>query len=132
MTWFRCALAISAALAWIGCSPDDSALYGHKTYTSGDADSGKACTDGEEGCGCYGDRTCNTGLSCVSGSCVSGSDNMGGRTGADAGDGGAPGVGGTTSSGKAGAATHGGAGGAPTTVGGAGRAGSSASSGGVA
>lgn len=39
----------------------------------GDADGGKAdqsCEDGEEGCACYGNGTCDKGLSCLSRLCV--------------------------------------------------------------
>ena len=66
--------------------------------------SGKSCTQGTESCPCYGNSTCNPGLTCASNTCVS----LGGAGGAT----GVAGIGGTTGSGATGGSSRGGAGGA--------------------
>jgi hypothetical protein len=46
-------------------------LSGCTTASSGDTDAGAGeCSDGKEGCACYGNSTCNTGLVCLSKLCV--------------------------------------------------------------
>jgi hypothetical protein len=87
----------------------------------------KSCAQGTEQCACYGNATCNPGLSCLSNTCVSaggaggtsgaaGTAGTGATAGANAGGSGGTssgGTGGTSAAGTGGAAT-GGSGGAGT------------------
>lgn len=60
--WVRsCPALLSAALVFSGCKSDDG---------GSNADGGGACDEGEEGCACYGNGTCNDGLRCLSKYCV--------------------------------------------------------------
>jgi hypothetical protein len=83
------------------------------------ADEGE-CRTGEQGCGCYGNGTCNEGLICVSDRCVTGDGSSGaggdsGTAGSGAGSGesgsGGSGDSGTTASGTGGEGASGGTGG---------------------
>lgn len=53
-----------------------------KTSTSS---GGTACEQGSEGCDCYGNNTCDTGLTCLSKTCVDPSDGTGGSSSAEGG-----------------------------------------------
>ena len=92
--------------------------------SAGGKDTGATCQTGAEGCGCYGNNTCNAGLTCASQLCVNlnGTGGTGGGH-ADAGaQGGTNGTGGIGSSGSGGTVgntgiggTVGGTGGSPIT-----------------
>ena len=84
-----------------------------------------SCAQGTERCPCYGNSTCNPGLTCASNTCV----NLGGAGGAtgSAGMGGTTGSGGTSGSSKGGAGGTSAAGAGGTAIGGAGGSGGSSS-----
>jgi hypothetical protein len=66
---------------------------------------GKMCSTGSEGCACYGNGSCNTGLTCASNLCVNLNGGAGGATGAggsSAGNGGMSGGNGGMSGGNGG------------------------------
>ena len=108
--WLLAIFAVSTALTAVACG-------GSK---------GQTCAQGTEKCPCYGNSTCNPGLTCASSTCVNlggaggttGSAGMGGTTGSggpggssagDAGGTSAAGTGGTSSPGTGGGAGTGGA-----------------------
>jgi len=87
MQWSRAwllTIAVATALAPAACGGSSPA----------------SCSQGTERCPCFGNSTCNSGLTCASNTCVS----LGGA-------GGATGMGGTTGSGGTGGSSKGGAGG---------------------
>ncbi len=94
---------------------------------SGPSTTPPTCTTGTEGCACYGNQTCNPGLSCLSSLCVNPASGNGGVGGIGPGTGGAAGGGGTTPGTGGAAPGTGGAGG--TTTGSGGALGSGGSSG---
>jgi hypothetical protein len=101
-----------------GCGGTD-ARFAAGTSSTADAGPGP-CAAGSERCGCYGNDTCDAGLSCASGLCVK-LDALG-RAGAN-------GSGGSVANGTGGAGS-GGSGGIPVSSGGVGSAGGTPSSGG--
>ncbi|HEX4341240.1 MAG TPA: hypothetical protein VH062_35265 [Polyangiaceae bacterium] len=98
-----------------GREPDGGTSRSSGGDASTGADAQSACAIGNEGCHCYGNKTCNGGLTCASDLCV----NLGGPTAAggaagQSGSGGTTGAGGTGAGGSRanGGAGNGGAGGA--------------------
>lgn len=81
--------------------------------TGGKTDAG-VCTPGTERCPCYGNGTCNQGLTCASQVCVnvSGSGGAGGATGGSGGAGGSGATGGSSGTTDSGLTTDSGSGGA--------------------
>src|SRR5215831_3209773 len=57
---------ITAAL-YSACNHDYGTIFVRRS------DAGLRCKDGTQGCRCYGNDTCNRGLTCESGICVPGS-----------------------------------------------------------
>jgi hypothetical protein len=101
LTLRRLGLLSAALLTSVACS--DKAVV---VPSSAGAAGAESCSDGELGCACYGNRTCDRGLSCDGRVCV---------TAAGSGDaeGGAPAGGTSTVGGSGTSGTSGGASGAP-------------------
>ena len=103
----------------------DGQLQGAGGSGGGGAGGSTGCPTGNETCACYGNNTCNAGLTCASHLCV----NLGtGGTGGTGG--GSSGAGGGTGGASSGAGGAGGTGGASSGAGGAGTGGQSQTTGG--
>lgn len=91
------ALALGGAGALAACSSSSSS-----------EPNGSQCSDGTEGCPCFGNGTCNDGLACLSNLCVSQGSGGGSLTGGTTGSGGATTGGSSSGTGGTGGGTGGG------------------------
>jgi hypothetical protein len=100
-----CLANVLASLALVSCSSNAGKPTG--------SDAGD-CPTGAEACPCYGNKTCDVGLTCASNLCVAltGAGGSSGTGGSASSTGGATGVGGSISTGAGGAISTGGATGA--------------------
>jgi hypothetical protein len=95
-------LALALVAPWLGCSrTGDGEPTGGAGGTAG---AGSSCPSGSESCDCYGNGTCDQGLTCSNGRCKPAAS---GGAGGMPSTGGAGGGGGTVSAGAAGQGTGG-------------------------
>ncbi len=63
-------VSLLAVALLLGCFADEPAGTGGSSNTAGTTTTSDACVDGELGCACYGNGTCNDGLECAPGAQV--------------------------------------------------------------
>ena len=94
----RWAIGVALVALSSGCSDSGGSNQGNTANTKPGSGGASACREGAERCHCYGNGTCDDGLTCASNFCVVAPGGGGASGGVDSG---APGAGGTVGSGGA-------------------------------